>query len=69
MTRIIDLSEVIYVGGVDDAIYCSKDIFMKDDLLVAQSDSQEDWFDIVSATSALPLKPNYTMYILTKHIK
>jgi hypothetical protein len=68
MTRIIDLKEVINVGS-EYAVYIHKGNISTDDLLIAQSETEEEWYDIKSSTYGLPLKTGYTMYILSKHVK
>lgn len=69
MTRIIDIKEVINIGGIENAIYCTKDEIKKEDLLIAQSETIEDWYDVSDIKYPSYLKTGYTMYILTKHIK
>ena len=69
MTKIIDLLEVIHVGGIEDAVYCSKETIQMGDLLIGQEGDSEEWFDVIRVVQATFLKTGYTMYILTKHIK
>lgn len=69
MTRLISLSDLVAVNSVDNAIYCCKDLFEKDDLLIAQGSVEEYWYDISEIKTPPALKTGYTMYILTKHQK
>lgn len=69
MTRLIDLRDVICIGGIENAILCSKDEFTSTDLLVAQSVTDECWYDVSDVKHPAYLKTGYKMYILTKHVK
>lgn len=70
MTRLIKYSEICTMG--DFAIYFTKDSFGDDDLIIAQSDNDEYWFEIHNHTTpefTPTIKTGYIMYVLTKHIK
>ena len=69
MTRIINLLELVYCPNTENAIFVTKEVYGKEDLLIAQFDKEEDWYDITKWINPPYLKTGYTMYILTKHIK
>lgn len=69
MTRLINLLEVITVGNDGECVFFSKDVYTKTDLLIAQTDNAEQWYEVFNILNPPYLKTGYTMYILTKHQK
>jgi hypothetical protein len=69
MTKIVDLSDVLTIGLEDESILVSKNDYNSGWVLIAQTDKEEQWFDIKIVLNPPYLKTGYTMYILTKHIK
>lgn len=71
MTRLISLADVIYVGGIENAVLFSKDHINNGDLIIAQSimEDEEVWFNVSETKIPPAIKAGYTMYILTKHEK
>lgn len=69
MTKIVPLHKVLLVGGYQNAIHLSKEKYNEDDLIVAQSETQEEWYNVKQVLDPSELKTGYTMYILTKHEK
>lgn len=69
MTKIIDLLEVMEIGGNGSEIFFSKESFEEGQLLIAQANTLEQWHDVEKIYNPPYLKTGYTMYILTKHQK
>jgi len=69
MTKIVDLADVLTIGLEDESILVSKKEYKPGWVLIAQTDKEEQWFDIKTTLNPPYLKTGYTMYILTKHIK
>lgn len=69
MTKIIPKHEIISIGGIENAVHFSKERLNDGDLLIAQNEKEEDWYNVQLRIDLSVLKTGYTMYILTKHQK
>lgn len=69
MTKIIDLVEVIGSFTEDTCVMFTKEDIETSDLLIAQGNDKEVWYNVSTILKPPYLKSGYKMLVLIPHVK